>query len=108
MALKFYMDVHVQSAISKGLQRLNIDVLTVQEDGKRRASDAELLNRATELGRIMFTRDEDFLAEAHHRQEEAIPFIGVVYAHQMGISIGECIHCSARHHSKTIYGLSLI
>jgi hypothetical protein len=33
VALSFYMDVHVQAAVTSGLQRRSVDVLTSQADG---------------------------------------------------------------------------
>jgi hypothetical protein len=53
--------------------------------------DSELLDRATEQGRVLFTQDEDLLAEAARRQRSGESFGGVVYAHQEKVSIGECI-----------------
>lgn len=53
--------------------------------------DSALLDRATELGRSLFTHDDDLLAEGTKRQQEAISFCGVIYAHQMGATIGACI-----------------
>ena len=49
------------------------------------------LTRATELQRVLFSQDEDLLAEANHRQAEGIPFAGVVYGHQMRVTIGVCV-----------------
>ena len=91
MTIAFYMDHHVPSAVTRGLRLLGIDVLTAQDDNAHQLSDPELLDRATQLGRILFTQDDDFLAEAHHRQERNIPFIGIVYAHQLRVPIGVCI-----------------
>ena len=51
----------------------------------------ELLDRAAQLHRVLFTRDSDLLAEATRRQQEGIPFSGVIYAHQLRVSIGKCI-----------------
>lgn len=48
-------------------------------------------DRATELQRILFSQDEDLLAEAKRRQAEGIPFAGVVYAHQLRVTIGQCV-----------------
>jgi hypothetical protein len=45
-----------------------VDVLTVQEDGRAGASDAAVLDRATELGRVLFTQDDDLLVEASEEQ----------------------------------------
>ncbi len=92
MSLTFYMDVHVKRGITKGLRRRGIDVLTVQEDGRDEHSDSELLTRATELGRVMVTMDEDFLAEASERQASGENFAGVVYAHQLNVTIGQAVN----------------
>ena len=50
MALSYYMDVHVPIAITEGLRRRGIDVLTSQEDGTREVDDETLLERASESG----------------------------------------------------------
>ena len=65
MTLAFYMDAHVQAGITQGLRRRGIDVLTAQEDGADRLSDPDLLSRATALGRVLFSRDEDLLRARH-------------------------------------------
>lgn len=78
-------------AITLGLRLLDIDVLTAQEDEAATLTDPALLDRATALHRILFTFDDDLLAEAALRQKKAIQFAGVIYAHQLGISIGACI-----------------
>lgn len=92
MSIALYMDEHVHRAITVGLRLRNVDVLTAQEDNRRNTPDPVLLDRATELQRVMFSQDEDMLAEAHHRQTEDIPFSGVVYAHQLRVTIGTCVH----------------
>lgn len=91
MSLKLYMDEHVPAAITDGLRQRGIDVLTVQEDGHAGLADAALLDRAEALGRVIFTRDTDFLREAAHRQQHGQPFAGVVYAHQLRVPIGTCM-----------------
>jgi predicted nuclease of predicted toxin-antitoxin system len=85
------MDVHVPYAITRGLRLRGVDVITAQEDGAGELPDPELLDRATELGRILFTQDDDLLREANGRQRSGIRFAGIIYAHQQNISIGECI-----------------
>lgn len=91
MTVAFYMDVHVPRAITSGLRMRGVDVLTAQEDGYRTASDDRLLERATALQRVLFSQDEDLLAEAKQRQVEGVAFSGVVYAHQLEITIGRCV-----------------
>jgi predicted nuclease of predicted toxin-antitoxin system len=53
--------------------------------------DPELLDRVMMLRRVIFTQDEDFLIEARRRQETGEPFAGVVYAHQLNVTIGQCV-----------------
>jgi predicted nuclease of predicted toxin-antitoxin system len=86
------MDVHVPYAITTGLRLRGVDVLTAQEDGTRRFLDAILLDRATTLGRVLFSQDEDLLSEAAQRQYSGQTFAGVIYAHQLKVTIGQCIN----------------
>jgi len=65
--------------------------LSVQEDGKMGIADNLLLDRATELNRVVFTQDDDFLKEASLRQEKGKHFAGIVYAHQEKLPTGKCI-----------------
>lgn len=74
MSLKFYMDVHVHRAITVGLRQRGVDVLTAQEDAADRFDDKALLNRASEIGRVLFTQDEDFLTETAQRQRSGESF----------------------------------
>jgi hypothetical protein len=91
MPLALYMDHHVPRAITVGLRLREVEVITAYEDGASELEDAALLDRATALGRVLFTRDDDLLAEATRRQREGLSFRGVVYAHQRRVSIGRCI-----------------
>ena len=86
------MDHNVPSAITSGLRILGVDVLTAYEDNQHQTDDPELLDRAATLERVLFTRDDDFIVEANRRQREAIPFYGIVYAHQLRVPIGAAIH----------------
>jgi len=86
------MDQHIPRAITEGLRLRGVDVITAFEDGADKMDDAELLDRASKLGRVLFTQDNDLLSEGAMRQEKGIPFKGVIYAHQMRVSIGTCIH----------------
>lgn len=90
--LKYYMDEHVDGAITRGLRSRGVTVLTVQEDGLRTEPDELILNRATALGFVVFTMDRDFLREAQMRQFTGIDFAGVVYVHPLGASIGQCVN----------------
>ena len=91
MTVALYMDEHVHRSITTGLRLRGVDVLTAQHDGRRHVPDHALLDRAKELGRVLFSQDEDLLTEANRRQREGTPFAGVVYAHQLHVSIGTCV-----------------
>ncbi len=85
------MDVHVPSPVTRGLRSRGVTVLTAQEDGADTMDDPDLLDRATSLGHVVFTQDADFLVEATRRQRTGQAFAGVIYAHQLNISIGQCV-----------------
>ena len=91
MPLALYMDHHVPNAITLGLRLREVDVLTAYEDRTSELNDAALLDRASELGRVLFTRDDDLLAEASQRQRREIIFQGIIYAHQLRVSVGRCV-----------------
>lgn len=91
MSLGLYMDVHVPWPITRGLRRRGVDVLTAQQDNTARLPDPELLDRVTNLGRIIFTQDEDLIIEAVRRQRLGIVFATVVFARQLDLSIARCI-----------------
>ncbi len=66
-------------------------MLTAYEDDHHEVPDTVLLNRAGALGRVLFSQDDDLLVEAAHRQQDGVPFGGVVYGHQRRVSVGQCI-----------------
>ncbi len=80
------MDVHVPRAITEGLRRRGVDVLTAQDVKMERASDAEHLAFAMREKRIIFTQDADFL----RLHANGVPHAGIVYVHQQ-VAIGYAI-----------------
>lgn len=91
MTINLYMDENVPLPVTDGLRRRDVDVLTAPEDNRQGTPDPILLDRATELQRVMFTQDQDFLVEANRRQVEGVNFSGVIYAHQQNIDTGGCV-----------------
>jgi hypothetical protein len=89
--VRLYADVHVHGAITRALRARGVDVLTAQEDGMDEAEDPELLDRVTELGRVLFSQDQDLLIEGTRRQRAGELFAGVIYAHQRWVPIHICI-----------------
>jgi hypothetical protein len=82
------MDVHIPYAVTVALRLRAVNVLTAQEDGAAQLPDAALLDRALEVGRILFSQDDDLIREATLRQRTGKRFAGVVYAHQLNVTIG--------------------
>lgn len=68
-----------------------VDVVTAHEDGAEQLDDDELLKRANEAGRALFTQDDDLLAEAANCQRDGVQFSGIIYGHQLRVTIGVCI-----------------
>jgi predicted nuclease of predicted toxin-antitoxin system len=64
MSVPLYMDQHVKGAITVGLRKRGVDVVTCVEDGTDQSDDDQILARATQLGRAVFTQDDDFLGLA--------------------------------------------
>lgn len=91
MGIALYMDENVHRAITSGLRLRGIDAWTVQEDGLSGIDDPAVLDRAAALGRVLFSQDEDLLAEAKKRQTEGLHFPGVIFAHQLHVTIGDCV-----------------
>ena len=91
MTLQFYMDVHVPAAVSDGLRLRGIDVLTCQSDGRVRATDEGLLERAHQLQRVLFSQDEDLLEISARWTTGGREFGGVIYCHQLAAGIGRIL-----------------
>lgn len=91
MSIPLYMDHNVPRSITDGLRVREVDIITAFEDGTTEVGDSELLDRASELGCVLFTRDYNLLQEATKRQRTGSSFSGVIYAHQLRVSIGDCI-----------------
>lgn len=91
MAVSLYMDHHVPKAITTALRMRGVNVLTAHEDGAEQLDDEHLLQRAHELKRALFTQDDDLLEEAAKCHRVGKPFSGVIYAHQLRVTIGVCV-----------------
>lgn len=82
------MDVHAPMVVTQTLRRRGLDVLTSQEDGPPLADDDSLLARAAELGRVLFSQDQDFLRIAAEWRDRGQSFPGIIFAAQRGASLG--------------------
>jgi hypothetical protein len=87
--LRLYMDVRIKAAITAGLRRRGIDVITAQEDERTRLEGTALLDRAIALQRVLFSQDDDLLAIARERQATGVFFAGLIYGHQLVATVGK-------------------
>ena len=55
------MDEHIPRAVTGGLLRRGVDVLTAQDVNMLTESDRDHLKLATKENRVIFTQDVDFL-----------------------------------------------
>ena len=76
--IKFYMDEHVPRAVTQGLRRRRVEVMT--------AEDEQHLVLALGEGRVIFTQDADFL----RLHASGRPHAGIVYAPQ-GTAVGTIV-----------------
>lgn len=91
MSIALYMDAHVHSSITEQLRRRNVDVLTAQEDDSDNLDDQKLLERSTNISRVMFTFDIRFKALAEEWQRQGKSFAGLIWGHPMRLTIGQMV-----------------
>jgi predicted nuclease of predicted toxin-antitoxin system len=84
--VRFLLDVHVHSAVAKGLRRRGVEVLTCQEAQMDTASDEEIVIFAKSNDWVIFSQDSDFLSIC----SQGFPHKGLVYSH-MKNDIGRII-----------------
>jgi hypothetical protein len=86
--IRFLFDQHVPSAVTNGLRQRGIDVLTVQDAGRCGLPDAEQLQFALTLGRVMVTFDADYLALAG----AGVPHAGLAWCPATKYSVGQLVY----------------
>jgi hypothetical protein len=88
MSVARYMDHHVPAAITQGLRQRSVDGVTAFEDGTARLDDRLLLERATQLGRVLFSQDNDFLAIVSRWWQAGRDFAGFVFGQAL-LTVGQ-------------------
>lgn len=86
-----YMDENVRGPIADQLRRKGFDITRAQGDIPESTPDDEVLQRATALQRVLYSEDDDLLAEAVKLQRSGGTFTGVIYGHQLRVSIGQVV-----------------
>ena len=89
--LPLYMDTHVSQAIADQLRQRGLDVLTAVGDGTALADDAEVLERARALGRVVFTHDVQLKHLAETWKQQGKLFAGVLFGHPLQGNIGRFV-----------------
>jgi predicted nuclease of predicted toxin-antitoxin system len=89
-AIKYFLDEHIDPAVAGYLRAHAIEVLTARDAGRanRNISDAEQLGFATAQGRVLVSRDADFLKPREVPQLLSGMFAGIV-ALRRTVSVGE-------------------
>ena len=85
--IRFHLDECVPGAIADGLRRRQIDVTTTPELGLISATDPDQLAFASREGRVLVTKDPDFLA----LDREGWAHCGIAYYVDGSHTIGELI-----------------
>lgn len=89
--IRLYTDENVRGPVVRQLRNRDVDLLRAQDDIPPGTPDHEVLDRASKLGRVLYTEDDDLLEEAAERQRTGVAFAGVVYSHQERVSIGQAV-----------------
>ncbi len=87
MALSLLCDENIPYLIVEGLRRRGLNVVTVQEIGLSSEKDKVIIDRARKEGRIIYTRDTDFL----RLHQIGYKHSGIFYHHPLSYSTGEVI-----------------
>jgi len=90
VALRLYFDECVDARIIAGTRRRSIDSVTAADEGLLGASDEEHLQRATQLGRVVVSADEDFFRLVHTRREAGRTFPGLIFV-PSGTAVGHAV-----------------
>jgi predicted nuclease of predicted toxin-antitoxin system len=86
--VSYYLDENVATSIAKGLRQRGVDVLMTVDADMLGVSDEQQLSFAASDGRVLFTKDDDFL-KLH---AEGFRHAGIVFCRQHHLSVGETIH----------------
>ena len=89
--VRIYTDESVNVAITEGLKRRGVEAWSAKDAGKLGLTDEEQLQYATSEKASIFSHDDDFLKVAVRWIKEGKMHYGVIYAHRLDYSIGECM-----------------
>jgi len=90
LSVALYLDVHVRRAVTTALRLRSVDLLTAQEDGAAEFEHARLVRRRQNLVEF-FSQDDDLLHEGARLLTQHQDFSGIIYSHQLRITIGQMV-----------------
>jgi hypothetical protein len=82
--IRFYLDENVQVPVAEQLAQWGIDVVCARSLEKLGDTDVNHLKRASEMGRMLCTYDQDFL----RMHAEGFEHKGIAFAQQYSATIG--------------------
>lgn len=94
--LRFYLDENVPIAVAEQLSLLDIDVVSARSQDQLGDTDINHLQRATEMGRVLCTYDQDFLRIASQNVSHA----RIAFALQYGATIGGWVRALRGLHAQ--------
>lgn len=95
--IRYYLDENVNPVVAEQLRLWEIDTVSVRDMEQLGDDDRSHLARATELGRVLVTHDQDFLRLATENTNHA----GIVFAPQYGATIGGWLRQLRKLHQST-------
>ena len=84
--IKFYLDESINVALSTGLKRRGVEVVTARDANNLGLTDVEQLDYAFKNDFVIVTHDDDFLSFTINKEHA-----GIVYVHQQKYSVGDLI-----------------
>jgi Domain of unknown function (DUF5615) len=91
VSVSFYMDHNIQGAVVEALRARGVDCITATQDAATTLDDDALLDRATQLGRVLVTYDKDFFAIHAARLSAGRQMGGIIHSLPTQITIGQLI-----------------
>lgn len=94
--IRFYIDENVQIEVMSQLVQHGIEAVSAKSLEKLGDTDTNHLQRATEMGHVLCTHDQDFL----RLSAEGVPHAGIVFAQQNQSTIGGWVRQLRRLHDE--------
>jgi hypothetical protein len=84
-AIRLYFDENVEIAVAEQIQAHGIEAVTVRDLARLGDTDENRLARATQMGHVLCTCDQDYLRLA----AEGVEHAGIIFAQDRTTTIGD-------------------